>query len=239
MRLLALGVCLASVVAVPAHAAKPVCNLLTDPANDVTVSVLGAGPQPYVDSAVDVRSLDVASDATRLGVTLRMGSVTVASLGSTHTDLGTPYISYYVMLTVGASGRELVLHAQGPGDNAYGAAWTSPWYFDAGHYVNDMNYTYDQGMFTGYGAAKGAVDPARNEIRMSVTWADLKKWGYVRGARDKATKIRVRVQDWWFVSHRGDLLDPGSARYDGAPRDEASTAASYPFGAATCTSPLA
>jgi hypothetical protein len=232
-------VLLAATLAVPAHAAKPLCNLLTDPANDVRVVVPGAGAQPYVDSAVDIRSLDVVSDATRLGVTLRMGSVTVADLGSTHTDLGTPYIEFYVVLTIASAGREVVFHAQGPGDNAYGTAYLSPWMFDVGRYVNDATYRYEEEQYFRYDVAKGVADAATGEIRMSATWTDLKKYGYVRAARDRATKIRVRVQDWWLANNRNDLLDPGAARYDGAPRDDASTAGTYAFGAATCTAPPA
>jgi hypothetical protein len=238
MRLVTATLCVATLLAAPAHAAKPTCNLLTDPANDVRVVVPGAGPQPYVDSAVDIRSLDVTSDAKRLGVTLRMSSVTLASLASTHTDLGAPNIQFYVMLTIASSGRELAFHAQGPADNAFSTVW-SAWTFEIGQIRNDAFYAYAAEQFLRQGEAKGAADAATNEIRMSVTWPELKKYGHTKAARgDKATKIRVRVQDWWLSNYKGDALDPGDARYEGAPRDDATTAKSYPLGTPTCTTPV-
>lgn len=239
MRLVTATLCVATLLAAPAHAAKPTCNLLTDPANDVRIVVPGAGPQPYVDSAVDIRSLDVTSDAKRLGVTLRMGSVTPASLASTRTDLGAPFIAYYAILTIASSGRELVFHAQGPADNAFSTVW-SAWTFEIGQIRNDSFYAYEAEQFLRHGEAKGAADATKNEIRMSVTWAELKKYGYTKAARgDKATKIRARARDEWLSSYKGDALDPADARYEGAPRDDATTAKSYPLGMPTCTTPVA
>jgi hypothetical protein len=216
---------------------KPVCNLVTDKADDVVVTLPGAGPQPYVDSAVDVRSVDVVSDNEGLGVTLRLGGIGT-STSSTHSDLGTPSVEYWVFLTIESAGHEVGFHAQGPADNAVGAAWgtaTKAWTFDVGRYLNDAQHKYENEYYIQYGSARGAVDAAKAEIRMSVSWADLKKYGYSHAKKDRAVKVRALTRDWWFSSSYEDgVLDPGGIRYGGAPHDDATTAAAYPLGAKSC-----
>jgi hypothetical protein len=216
---------------------KPVCNLVTDPAGDVVLTLPGAGPQPYVDTAVDIRSVDVVSDNEGLGVTLRVGGLGT-STSSTHTDLGMDSVEYWVFLTIESGARELGFHAQGPADNASGVAWSAlgvPWTYDVGRYLNDAQHKYASEYYIQYGAARGAVDEAKSEIRISVSWADLKKYGYSHAKKDRAVKVRALTRDWWFASNYEDtFLDPGSVRYGGAPHDEATSTGAYPLGAKSC-----
>jgi hypothetical protein len=224
-----------------AHAApKPFCNLVADPAGDVVIRPPAGAPVPYAASAVDIRSADVVSDAEGLGVTLRVAGMGGTNASSTHTDLGLTQTDFKVFLTIESAGREVILHAMGPGDNAVGQAFYlagTAWRYDVGHFMNDATYTYADEQFGYLGAARGAVDLAKSEIRMSVSWADLKKYGYPHAKRDRVVKIRAVAQDYWLSSGYGDtILDPGGVRYRGAPYDQATTKAAYPLGARTCTS---
>lgn len=233
---LALALTATVLAGAPAQAApRTYCNLVTDPSGDVTVKVPGYGPAPYPEPAVDIRSADVTSDAQGLGVTLRVGGL--GGNDATHTGLGVLSVDYKVFLTIESVGRELGFHAYGLADNATGAAYstTADWRFEVGRYLNDAQIPYSDEYFIQYGDALGTADTATGEIRMWVSWADLKKWGYSRARNDRAVRIRARAQDWWLASnYRDDVLDPGNLRYESAPRDDAATAGTYPLGARSC-----
>lgn len=241
VRLLALALVLPGA---PAAVAAPVpCNLLTDPANDVKIRVVAAGQStPYVDPAVDIQSADLVSDPTGLGVTLRVAGIGATSTSTTHTGLGLPQVEYRVFLTLESVGRELIFSATGYADNAAGYAWTAiggKWNYFVGRYLNDSQHKYADEYFIPYGSTRGTVDAAKSEIRMSVPWAELKKYGYTKAKRDRAVKIRARAMDSWLSqSYEDDVFDPGNVRYDGAPRDEATTNGTYTLGAKTCTARL-
>ena len=218
-------------------APKPVCNLLTDPAGDVMMRLPGQAPSPWIDPAIDIKSLDFVSDAQGLGMALRVGSVSATNPASTHTDLGLPFIDFHVALTIESAARELVFHVTGPADNVYGEAYAvrgNRWAFQAGRYSLDYGHKYSDEVFNGYGQIAGVADPATSEIRAWVSWADLKKWGYTRAKRDRVVKVRVRAADWWLANNGADPYDPQRMRYDGAPRDEASTRGAYVLGARSC-----
>jgi hypothetical protein len=220
------------------HAAAVTCNLLTDPAGDVTVKVPQYGPMPYADPAVDIRSADVVSDATGLGINLRVAGIGGVSASSTHTDLGVENVNYFVFLTIESSGRELIFDTYGLADNAagmaYGAAGGQP-RFEVGRYLNDSIHKYASEYYIPYGAARGTVDTAKSEIRAWVSWADLKKYGYTHAKRDRVVKVRARAMDYWLsASYEDTFFDPASVRYEGAPRDEATATRSYVLGARSC-----
>jgi len=221
-------------------APKPFCDLVTDPAGDVVIRPPAGAPVSYADGAVDLTSADVVSDAEGLGVTVRFAGLGGANASTTHTDLGVMQTDVKVLLTVESSGRELVLHAMGPADNAIGMVTSTfagnDWRYDVGHFLNDAQHKYADEYFGYYGAARGAVDPATSEVRISVSWADLKKYGYTHAKRDRVVRVRVVARDYWLSgSYEDDVLDPGNVRYHGAPYDEATTKAAYPLGAKTCT----
>ena len=236
---LLLALALVAATAQGAVAAPVVCNLLTDPANDVMIAG-PTGPKPYVDAALDVRSADVVSDGTGVGVTLRLGSIPMQPTSLAGTDLGIPDVSYKVFVTFAASGAELIYEMRAWGDNATGAvagAAGMRWTFEAGKYYNDSQHKYDDRYFIPYAATSGVVDPVKKEVRTSVTWADLKRWGYPRVKGDRAVNVHVLARDLWFSQNRdpANPFDPGHALYDTSPRDEAATKASYVFGTKTCT----
>jgi hypothetical protein len=222
------------------HAApkpKPVCNLLTDKTGDVVMALPGAGPVPYADTTIDLRSVDVVSDNEGLGVTLRVAGLGTASTSSTHTDLSVEDDGYWVFLTLESTGRELGLYAQVPADNATGPAYEATGgkaTYYVGAYLNDTHTKYSDEWFSEYGPARGVVDAAKAEVRMSVSWADLKKYGYTHAKRDRVVKIRALTRDWWASSSYADGHDPGGVRYASAPHDDATAAAAYPLGAKSC-----
>ena len=229
--------------AIASAAPRPVCNLLIDPANDVRILVPQHGPYPWVEPSIDIRSLDLVSDAQGIGLTLRLTGIGSTSTSTTHTGLGLPFSDYFVFFTIESMAREIGFHVHTASDNAYGYAYfgavgakTS---FEVGRYLNDAAHRYEDEQFFGYGPAKGLIDEAKSEIRMSVTWTELKKYGFVRAKRDRAVKIRVRTQDWWVSNDRtGQGTDPGQVRYDAAPRDDAATNAAYVIGAKSCVTKL-
>lgn len=131
--------------------AKPVCNLLTDPAGDAAAAVLPGLP---ADSAMDIVSADVATSTKTLEVALRLTSW---SDTDTNAPLGR---SFYVLFN--APGAKYPVFLSYSTDlTASGFSW------------GDLEPLGTSSQYAGKGAATGVIDKAGGVITISVPLATL------------------------------------------------------------------
>lgn len=126
---------------------KPVCNLVTDAADDATGAPLAGTPGVAPNGpAYDITSLDVASNATTL-----TGVVRVKALSKTSSTAPSG-IHWTIGFTVAGSDFQLSAH----NDAADGEAYE----LDS---VDKAGQTYDK-----IADATGVLDVATNEVRISI-----------------------------------------------------------------------
>jgi hypothetical protein len=202
-------VALAALLAVAAlptasHAAprpKPkVCNLVVDPAGDSA---------PVASDAVDIVGGDIASDSRKLTAVIRLkkwaDTEPTAPLGRV----------YQINLT-----------GQGGETYAFMSYFTTPAGASFKYGYHDATTNVD----TGTGTATGKVDPAKNEIRMTVPVGSLSQMGtgsFKSGAR--ITGIEITVGRWLGAYASADV-------YGGftSPADSAAAEKSYTGGSLSC-----
>jgi len=164
-------------VASAAAKAAPVCNLVTDPAGDANGFVVTGTPLPS-DSALDILSGDVASDAKTL-----TGVIRLADVGADSTSpLGR---TYYVNFSI--NGTKVFLDAV---IDQSGAA------------------TYNYGDFTGtngrktLGPVSGVIDAAKKEIRIT---APANSWSVPAKPGVMITDLDLLAQRFIGTSTTGGL----------------------------------
>jgi hypothetical protein len=185
--------------AIAAPKAAPVCNLVTDDVGDTA-----SAPFP-ASNAIDIKSADIGSDGETLTAVLRVAKYTA---NETETIYGKRYIV------------------------AFEGAGLKPMYLTALDYPAGISYNFGEvtesatgPSYSSTGTAKGAIDAAKGEIKISVTASDLaaasfgklQKRGLLKGI-NAVTFRRV-----------------GNQLFEG---DDASTSKKYTVGAASCVTPV-
>jgi hypothetical protein len=209
VRLALASICLTA-VALPAAAeagpARPVCQLVTDPAGDVA---------DLPGDSLDVISADVASDGRTLTGVIRVKKYDEVSLDSA---LG----RVYTIAFKGAGLSEMYLVAR---NNAKAAR-------DSGGLVpnNPETFGYGSGIVTrtGLGPARGVIDAVTSEIRISVSAESLRASGL--GTLRKGGKISSITVD----TRRARSGLPLQGMDPPLPGDQATTSRTYTVGAPSC-----
>ena len=185
-------------------APKPVCNLLTDPEGDAMF--LGAAPN---DRSLDLRSADVAADAKTLTGVLRLDAFSAVSPTS---PLGR---GYYILFNAPGAKAPLYLNVQITPDvtrYTWGTRETLP--SGSGRYVRQ-------------GDATGAIDAAKNELRISVPLSAI-------GA---VTKIKNGTKLSAITANSTSVLGTSATGGLVATVDDAESSKSYVTGTPSCVKP--
>lgn len=176
----------------------PVCNLVQDEVGDTA-----SAPFP-ASNAIDIKSADIASDGATLTAVLRVAKYTA---NETETVYGKRYIV------------------------AFEGAGLKPMYLTALDYPAGISYNFGEvtesatgPSYSSTGTAKGAIDAATGEIKISVTAADLAAASF--GKLQKGGSIKgINAVTFRRV---------GNQLFDG---DDAATSKKYTVGAASCVKP--
>jgi hypothetical protein len=187
-----------SALAAPAKAG-PVCNLVVDDKGDTA-----SAPFPASD-AIDITSADIASDGQTLTAVLRVAKYTP-------NETATIYGKRYIV--------------------AFEGAGLKPMYLTALDYPVGVSYNFGEvttgttgPTYTSTGTAKGAIDAAKGEIKISVSAADLAAASFGKLAQGGVLKGINAVT----FRRVGNQLFPG---------DDASTAKKYTVGTPSCVTPV-
>jgi len=146
--------CLAGGVTAHAAVAKPVCNLVTDPAGDASVQA----PLPSDDS-LDILSGDVASNAKNVTTVMRLKNLSATS------PVAQTGRNYYALFSIPGSANPVYFSLE---EDATGQS------FNWGDLEPGAGGV---GTYTRKGDATGVVDTAKNEIRVTVPVSDLSALG--------------------------------------------------------------
>jgi hypothetical protein len=176
-------------------APAPVCNLVQDETGDTA-----SAPFP-ASNAIDIKSADIASDGTTLTAVLRVAKYTA-------NETETVYGKRYIVAFEGAGLKSMYLTAL---DYPAGISYN----------FGEVTDSATGPSYSSTGTAKGAIDAAKGEIKISVAASDLaaasfgklQKGGVLKGI-NAVTFRRV-----------GNQLFAG---------DDASTSKKYTVGAASC-----
>ena len=216
MKLTRPALCLALVASVTAAGAagaatkpkvKPVCNLVVDPAGDASFQ----SPMPS-DDAQDIIGADVASDAKNFTAVLRLKSVSSNGLGQLGRDL---------QMTFDLAGAEAKVWI-GYTTSAYGG--------DAFQY--GLIGKGDAGSTSPTGKAVGVIDKTKNEIRMTVSVADLNALGKVKPGA-KVANIAVEASQLVGIAPNAS----GAYAFNPVVVDDAAGTKAYIAGAPSCVKP--
>jgi hypothetical protein len=125
---------------------KPVCNLLTDPKDDADGSFIASGIMPNTEDAVDIVSGDVAADSKFLTTVLRVKKLATSS------PTAPGGLHWKVFISI--AGQEIYTQVIAPlgGSPSFGY----------GH-IDEATGTSSRD-----GDATGAIDTAKNEVRVSI-----------------------------------------------------------------------
>jgi hypothetical protein len=139
-------------------AAKPVCNLVTDPAGDASATTAAAIPGTN-DGALDITSADLAASSKVLTSVIR-----VSKAAATSATAPNGYSALFTFVAPSAPDVTLYMRYSAPTPALAGG----------------FEYGYDDAVngLTPLGTADGVVDTAKNEIRISAP---------LNGFSDKAT----------------------------------------------------
>ena len=174
---LAATVLVSLAVAVPGHAAGA-CDLVKDPRGDAQAVPGVADPSDTGTAALDVVTGDIASNASYLGVAIRVDNL--SALGSV--PEGRQYDFYF---NSGKSTFAFLADLPQTGQPSYellvGPAASSP---------NGDDY-YDSWSGVGIAPARGTIDVRHNEILMTVPMKKIRK-----NARLTNPLFRLRVRTW-------------------------------------------
>jgi hypothetical protein len=214
MRLVRLATCAALagsllVVGTSHAAAKPVCNLVTDPVGDANL----VGPDPSTD-ALDITSVDVASDKTNVTAVLRVKALKATSSSA---PIG---IVWAVKFT--ADGAAITLQA-----NADASGTVS---FDGSYKSATNNSLYGAGV-------TGVFDTVKNEVRITAPLALISgqtalKAGTAVTAISGRTAPQVRISDVSGAKGGGTLFS-----YAPLSIDATDPGLDYKAGTASCVIP--
>lgn len=164
-------------LATAAPAPPPVCQLIKDAKGDAKYNNVPG------DGSVDITSADVASDGKTVTAVVRVDKLTVPNPQS---PLGQ---AWFLKFNVKGAPEILFLSArQYPQGNA----------FVYGYTAEDPN----TGINTSYtlGTATGALDTAKNEIRISVP---AEKFKDAKAKLTKGTKLTGLLADSWRIAGQG------------------------------------
>lgn len=197
--LLTSAVALVATAGVSGAAAKPVCNLVTDPKGDGTGFVLTDRNYLPNDPQLDIVSGDVASDGKTITAVLRLADLQL-------TDNAAPTgRTYYVNFGVGEVELNLSAAVEPDGSATYSAGFQ------------------DTASRAGLGAATGVIDVAKKEVRISaplsifaekVKLKSGSKLDYVEGLAQRYIGNRTAGRG---VTPSADATDPGKGYTVGAP----------------------
>ncbi len=186
---------------------KPVCNLVVDPAGDASLQA----PLPG-DDALDIVGADIASDAKNVTAVIRLKSVSSNGLGQLGRD---------VQMNFDLAGAEAQVWI-GYTTSAYGG--------DAFQYGLIGKGT--GGSTSPTGKAAGVVDKVKNEIRMTVSVADLNALGKIKPGA-KVTNIAVSAAQLVGIAPNPS----GAYGFASEDLDDAAGTKAYIAGSPSCVKP--
>jgi hypothetical protein len=203
--LLAVALCagvVAGGTAVAAPKPKPVCNLVTDAAGDATLDPAGAA----ADDALDILSVDVASDRSSITGVIRVKKLAKDSARN---------------WTVGftADGTEFSLggHTTVTGDVVFDTA-----------YAGDTG-----GSLYGPGTT-GVFDTAKNEIRITAPLGLLSEQAVIKAGKTKITDILGSTGPELLVPDASGMFGSTLFSYSPFVSDDATGGKTYLAGSASC-----
>lgn len=221
MRTLRLAVCagisLALISAPAIGAPSPPCNLVTDPEGDAAPPGVpdGGWPSgPAYPTSLDIRSADIASDATRFTVVIRVGLLQSLEPGSPSG------IGYRFHVTVNKQRFELEA-TRNPGSDDTFRMWGRL------EYVGDENSGAASYGFIGY--IDGIFDEDASEIRMT---APLKY--FTPKVKRGAAFSDLRLWSYYEAGYRAPTDNHRPSSSAGHSADRAETTATYAAGSPSC-----
>jgi hypothetical protein len=209
---------------------KPVCNLVTDVADDAPFDPVGSGaPQMPEDANGDILSADLASDGKFVTAVIRVKSLA--------TPDSTFPLAHFYMLSWTVPGHDTPVYLGGIADPnpAAGTVFGPQFVFgDGGSFGPSGALLYYNIDST---AVKGTIDSAKNTITMSVPISAISKFGKFTPGN---TFSGLQAVSQALIN--GPVLPQNVAPVGGSiawsfPEDSADGTKSYSAGAPSCVKP--
>ena len=188
--------------AVAAPKAKPVCNLVTDAAGDASVDPAGA----VADDALDVVSVDVASDKTNITAVVRVKKLEKSAARNWTATFSADGTDFSLAGHITAAGTEVfdAAYAGATGGSIYGPGTT------------------------------GVFDLAKNEVRITAPLSLLSEQATIKSGKTKITGIGATTGAELLVPDATGVFGPTLFSYSPVNADSTDAGKDYTAGAASC-----
>jgi hypothetical protein len=183
-------------------AAPPVCNLVTDAAGDATIDPAGAA----ADDALDVVSVDVASDKANITAVIRVKKLEKSSARNWTAVFSADGTDFSLAGHITAAGTEV---------------------FDASYAAATGGSIYGPG-------TTGVFDVAKNEVRITAPLSLLSEQATIKPGKTKVTGIGATTGAEFLVADGRGTFGPTLFSYSPISADETDAGKDYLAGSASC-----
>jgi hypothetical protein len=188
--------------AVAAPKPAPVCNLVTDAAGDASVDSAGA----VADAALDVVSVDVASDRNNITAVIRVKKLEKSSARN-----------WTAVFSADGTDFSLAGHTTAAGTEVFDAAYASA----------------TGGSIYGPGTT-GVFDLAKNEVRITTPLSLLSEQATIKPGKTKVTGIGATTGAELLVPDASGVFGPTLFSYSPISADTTDAGKDYTAGAPSC-----